>query len=137
MTKIINSISEYMNMLIYDQLIPFSGKYRGGTIKALYIHALPPERWFESSARRLVFFKRCLNTTKYIYIYVYYQFINARRNKKCPWKNYSIYYFLSWWKIVYLIVFSPKFLLETLETKISVKKLFNIFFSIFMENNII
>ena len=37
-------------------------------------------------------------------------------------------------KIIYLIVFSPKFLLETLEkileTKISVKKLYNIFFYI-------
>ena len=68
-------------MLIYDQLIPFSGKYRGGAINlgSIYIHALPPERWFESSARRLVLFKRCLNTTKYIY--VYYPFINARRTK--------------------------------------------------------
>ena len=42
---------------------------------------------------------------------------------------------------MYLILFSLKFLLETLEnilkTKISVKKLLNILFSILMENNIL
>ena len=42
---------------------------------------------------------------------------------------------------MYLMVFLPKFLLETLEnileTKISVKKLLNILFSVLMENNIL
>ena len=35
---------------------------------------------------------------------------------------------------IFIIVFSRKFLFETLETKISVKKRLNIYFSIFIEN---
>ena len=96
--------------------------------------------WVRVPGRTDFFWKGCLSLTKYIY--VYYQFIKARRNKNFGGKaSCWIYHFPSWWKIIYLIVFSLKFLLETLEnilkTNISVKKLLNILFSVLMEINIL
>ena len=81
--------------------------------------------------------KGCLRITKFIWILSVY-----KRKEKFRWNGCWIY-------ILFSILmennifdgFSPKFLLETLETiletKISVKKLLNILFSIWMENNIL
>ena len=75
--------------------------------------------------------------------YFFFQCIHGTRWKFSRWKNEDIYnqviyYFPSRWKKIYLKVFSPKFLFQNFFlkflTKISVKELLNILFSIKMEN---
>ena len=76
---IVSSVSEWMCVLMYEQpcnveccLVSLVAQSAG----ALHLmQALHTWRVFESH----VFMKGCLRTTKYIY--VYYKFINARRNK--------------------------------------------------------
>ena len=122
-----------MCVLMYEQPCNVKcclGSLVAWSVSALHLmQSLHTWRGFESHAEPIVFMKGCLRITKYIY--VYYKFTNTRRNKNFDFHIW-IYDFLSWWKIMYLMVFSPKFLLETLEnileTKISVKKLLNIFF---------
>ena len=80
---LVSSVSEWMCVLMYEQpcnvecyLVSLVAR----SVNALHlIQALHTWRRFESHAGPIVFMKGCLRITKYRY--VYYQFINARRNK--------------------------------------------------------
>ena len=80
---IVSSVSVWMCVLMYEQ--PCNVKCCLGSLVARSVSTLHPVqalhtwRGFESHAEPIVFMKGCLRITKYIY--VYYKFINARRNK--------------------------------------------------------
>ena len=79
----VSSVSEWMSVLMYQQpcnveccLVSLVARF----VSALHLmKALHTWRGFESHVELIVFMKGCRRITKYIY--VYYKFIYARRNK--------------------------------------------------------
>ena len=92
---IVSLVSEWMCVLVYEQ--PCNVEYClvslvAQSVNALHHAGIHTWRGFESHAEPIIFMKACLRITKDIY--VYYQFINARRNKNFCIKavEYIIFY---------------------------------------------